>query len=125
MPFKITNTTKKNVVEQITWVKTLKNGSRIYFEEEMTYRWGEVIVEDDPRENGWEAGDPLISDDFSRVDANLTDGCHSSRIGIDELSKKEQQLLESADYPDDAGWEIEDCQIIFYDDIEIEACESL
>lgn len=123
MPFKITNVDKKTVAEVSELVKVLGNGKKIYFSEEVYYRWGEVIVEEDPRENGWVPGSSLITDDFSRIDHDLRDGCWSDKIGIDDLSKKEQKLLEEAFYPEDAGWEYYDSQIIFHGDVEIEEVE--
>ena len=121
MPFKITNIDKKDVCEQSTWEKVLGNGKRIYFEENTWYRWGEVIVEDDPRENGWVEGEALVTDDYNRMDHNLNDGCWTDRVGVEELSKKEQKLLENTmHYPEEAGWECADCEIVFYGPVEIE-----
>ena len=119
MPFKIESTEKKNVSEKCVWEKVLKNGKRIVFEEEVWYRWGEVWVTDDPRENGWQPDEPLNTDDYNRVDHNLTDGCYSDRYGVEDLSKKEQKLLNEATWPEDAEWECVDCEIVFYDGVEI------
>ena len=121
MSFKITNVDKKDVCEQCTWEKVLGNGKRIYFEEQTWYRWGEVWVEEDPRENGWEEGEALVTDTYGRIDHNLNDGCWTDRTGVDELSKKEQKLLEATMfYPEEAGWECSDCEIVFYGPVEIE-----
>ena len=121
MSFKISNVDKKSVCEQCTWEKVLGNGKRIYFEEQTWYRWGEVWVEEDPRENGWKEGEALITDTYGRIDHSLNDGCWSDRSGVDELSKKEQKLLEASEfYPEEAGWECVDCEIVFYGPVEIE-----
>ena len=124
MPFKITNVDKKDVTDNCVFEKTLKNGKKIYFEEEVWYRWGEVLVELDPRENGWVEGQPLVTDNFNRIDHNLNDGCYSSRSDVDMLSKKEQKLLNEAAFPEDAGWECTDCEVIFYGDVEIEETDE-
>ena len=124
MPFKITNVDKKDVTDNCVFEKTLKNGKKIYFEEEVWYRWGEVLVELDPRENGWVEGQPLVTDNFNRIDHNLNDGCYSNREGIEQLSKKEQKMLNEATFPEDAGWECTDCEVTFYGDVEIEETDE-
>lgn len=120
MPFKIVNTEKKDVVETCVWKKYLKNNKVLQFEEETGYRWGEVTVEDDPREHGWEPGTPLRANDFNSQDHSLADGCWSNRIGVENLSKKEQALLADAEmFPEEAGWECEDCEITFHGPVDI------
>ena len=121
MSFKITNVDKKDVCEQCVWEKVLGNGKRIYFEENTWYRWGEVWVEEDPRENGWTEGEALVTDTYGRMDHSLNDGCWTDRVGVENLSKKEQKLLEATTfYPEEAGWECSDCEIVFYGPVEIE-----
>jgi len=124
MPYKITNSEKKDVSDKTYWMKTLHNGKKIYLEDEIWYRSGEVIVEDDPRENGWKEGEPLVAGDFNITDHNLNDGCWSDRYGVEELSKKEQKLLEEVMFLDEAGWEAYDSEITFYGPVEIEEVDE-
>ncbi len=81
MPYKITNSEKKDVSDKTYWMKTLHNGKKIYLEDEVWYRWGEVIVEDDPRENGWKEGEPLVAGDFNITDHNLNASVHVYQNG--------------------------------------------
>jgi hypothetical protein len=124
MPYKITNTEKKDVSDKTQWVKVLKNGKKLYLEDEVWYRWGQVLVEEDPRENGWKPGEPLVTDDFNRMDHHLEDGCWTDVHGKEELSKKEQKLIEESYFLDDAGWEAYESEITFYGPVEIEEVEN-
>jgi hypothetical protein len=119
MPFKIQNVEKKDVSDKSFWMKKLKNGKKIYLEEETYYRWGYAIVEEDPREHGWSEGDALLANDFNLIDWHLEDGCWSERYGIDDLSKKEKELIEENFFLDDAGWESYDSELTFFGPVEI------
>ena len=119
MPFKIQNVEKKDVSDKSFFMKTLKNGKKLYLEEETWYRWGWAIVEEDPRVNGWVEGEPLNANDFNVQDWSFEDGCWSDRYGVEELSQKEQQLLEEVTFIDDAGWECYDSELTFYGPVDI------
>jgi hypothetical protein len=119
MSFKIQSLEKKDVADKSFFMKKLKNGKKLYLEEETWYRWGWAIVEEDPRENGWVEGEPLLAHDFNVQDWSLEDGCWTDRYGVEELSKKEQALLEEANFIDDAGWECYESEMTFYGAVEI------
>jgi hypothetical protein len=124
MPFRIQNVEKKDVSDKSCFKKTLKNGKKLYLEEEVWYRWGWAIVEEDPRVNGWKEGEPLVTDDFNRINHHLEDGCRTDRYGVEDLSKKEQKLLEDVTFIDDAGWELYESEITFYGPVDIEEVEG-
>jgi hypothetical protein len=119
MPFKIVSIDKKSVADKSMFMKTHKNGKKIYLEEETWYRWGWAIVEEDPRENGWVEGEPLNANDFNVQDWSLEDGCWTDRHGVEDLSKREQKLLEEVTFIDDAGWECYDSELTFYGPVDI------
>ena len=124
MPFKITNVEKKDIADKSYWIKKLKNGKKIYLEDEVWYRWGEVLVEEDPRENGWKPNEPLVADDYNILDHNLSDGCWTEVYGKEDLSKKEQKLLNEVTFLDEAGWEVYDSEITFYGPVEIQEIDK-
>lgn len=119
MPFKIINTEKKDVADKLFWKKTLEDGTIAYVDQEIYYRWGEVTVEEDPRENGWSPGEELCANDFGLVDHDLGDGCYEEKYGYDKLPESERELIEEYASFEDAGWEQFDWELVFYGPVEI------
>ncbi len=123
MAWKIETTEKKCVVDVSYLYKTLKNGKTLEMKEEQGYRWGYVIVEEDPTkaiQHAKESGYPLCVTDLGIIDHSYDDGCWSDREVTTKISKKEQELLDEAWHPQDAGWEYsDDGETYFHGDLEV------
>ena len=119
MPFKIVNTEKKDVADKEFFRKTLEDGTTLYFDQEVYYRWGEATVEEDPRENGWSPGEELCATDFGLIDHEMNDGCWEEKYGYDDLPEEEKELIEEYGHAIDAGWESYDWELTFYGPVEI------
>jgi hypothetical protein len=121
MAWKIEPEEKKSIVVKDKFEKTLKNGTELYFVREIGYRWGYVIVEDDPRDIFEQAqlnDEPLCVDQFNVLDHAYDDGCWSDMIGVDTLPKREQKKLEEFHY-DEGEWECVDSETYFHGDLTI------
>ncbi len=124
MAWKIEPTNKKSIVDTEFFRKHLKNGKTLVFSREVGYRWGYVIVEDDPTDMIKEAlanNEPLRVTSLDVSDHSFEDGCWTDNIGIDKLPKKEQKLLEEFIWPEDAGWEFVDNETYIHGEVTVTA----
>ena len=123
MAWKIQTTEKKCVVDVSYLYKTLQDGTDFEMKEEVGYRWGYVIVEEDPTDairEAKESGYPLCVSDLSISDHSYDDGCWSDRTVTTEISDEEQELLDEAWHPEDVGWQYGgDGETYFYGDLEV------
>ena len=122
MAWKIEPEFKNSIVDIEYYSKTLKNGKELTLSKEVGYRWGYIIVDDDPREAIEEAqkeNKPLDVGQFHEIDHSYEDGCWSDYVGLDELSKKEQRLFSESDWPEDAGWECVESETFFHGDVTV------
>jgi hypothetical protein len=123
MAWKIEPEGKKSIVDVEYYAKRLKNGKELTLRKEVGYRWGHIIVEEDPRPAIQEAeanntGYICVSE-LGEIDHEYTDGCWSDYIDLDELPKRERTKLEEAFWPEDAGWEFYESETNFYGDLTV------
>ena len=97
---------KKNISEVTTFFKVI-DGKEYRLQEHVGYRWGHVIVENDPTENY--ATHDMETDTFCVSDYVITeqefdDSFYGDRLGLDDLPQEEQELLEDEPYIEDHDW---------------------
>ena len=110
MAWKIETVKQKQVVDVDHFRKKLDDGSELEFERDVVYRWGYIIVREDPRTviAKW-AEDEIYVDVRQFWEAEVThdfsDGTSGDNDGFEDLPSEEQELLNEVDEPEDAGWE--------------------
>lgn len=122
MAWRIEPRDKKCIVDVTKFVKVLKNGKKLYVEEQVGYRWGHADVEEDPTESYQKLqaeGKPLCVNDFGIIDWSYSDGCWSDKVGVYDLSEAQQKLIEEAWTLEEAGWESYDGETLFYGELDI------
>lgn len=97
---------KKSISQVTTYVKTI-DGQEYRLKEHFGYRWGHVIVENDPTEDyaNHDPGDEIFRvSDYIIVDQEFGDDFYGDLIGLERLPQEEQELLEDEPYIEDHDW---------------------
>lgn len=97
---------KKSISQVTTYVKTI-DGVDYQLEEHFGYRWGHVIVENDPTEdyaNHDVERQVFCVSDYVITDQEFDGDFYGDLIGLDALPQEEQELLDGEPYIEDHDW---------------------
>lgn len=121
MPYKISTSEKKSVIEKNFYEKDGKS-----FTVEQCYRWGYFTSDEKPDLENYNPEEGVMIYDYGVDDHSFDDGCYIDFIYDDDITEEEREAIENTWEEDwyeginELGWHEVETEVWFYGPLEVE-----